>query len=1770
MGEFEAIHELLQLIGRLKKEREDLKNSLLEIWDKITDGRFFGSDSIYAVSQHLAQTEQIEADCKKNYAALYPEKELPDSVEELQEILEEAERNNEYKNSIALFLQFRLSDEKENEMLSVHKENLKMLGELRTPEDYKSRAGKYLDFISAYQETNPLQLVKYTQKLQGQFEDELISWIIFKKDEIEIVQEEDKKETQKKKAKKKKIEENRQEQNLQEKNAQEKEEQKKNTQSKDLQEKDTKEKDTKGKDVQEKDSKGKDVQKKDIHIQKENRQEELTAQEISGEIYPEEENCYQIMKEEGALRECKGKLEIFRSPRKEKKKFGVKEFKSDVGGPLEDLRKKILTETDSYGGVTIDYLEEIVQNTENGIILRECETLLNLGYLRKYAVSGMGELYVLSPRGCKAFFTKASAAFLGVGIKSEEPLAENEENAAVVKLLLFSLICYEFKNNGTKDMMVQHCSEEYFFISREKLNEEEDGPGIIYTALVTEKNDIGRYFAQLKEELEKEEYKEFVVAGINLEHSFQTAHAICRVFGEKISTECIYCYGFEEKEKIAFQEGAFPEKQTAVTKENEAGEEYTKEEQGEETDQTAQINKNYKKMLCADKVYCATAYLRAALENYSEFTPLYHKLAYAVNDPMEKCSYTSDKILNLYFNLYYKENSVSHEYFMVSALLRNYFNDHIGYDYHMQQLYDAAKGSTVFLNNDKLEKTAYELLEFKKELYSGIDKYAAYRSQDNIAWEAELAKITNQAKDYYSAYIANKSAEYAPHKRFLETRRIIFAPDGELGICLKAAADNDRELLPLVQDYLLRNYIKDKTIDAVNIEGEKIDEVMDKSWIEAAQYMRLVKKTSTLMSSLRMNLYKQILKIVTVLCDWVSLHENRGIEENDKGLARYKKTAGTLIEYISGAMEIEEENIRKNSKTSIGARVLLYTLKELKEKLDGSYQGQGKYFYVNFLKNNKVLLDTDFLPDMEYQISDLAGFSLTDRIARHAFEKETDMKERLAEIFDSGDDYGSAALIMEYLKETGAADDEEMSGYKIKESIEYARKNAVIKKNEFVENLELAQSYGQLENSSENKKEKMLQSVSEWYERTLTTNNFGFFASILVAYQSKIKQEARERETSIQRELNTYLELHEQKSEDIERIDKIRLMLAQQNYTVAEDLINRLINDETESELELLKTDYLQEFIDSYDYNYKSVSDSGKALRSINTARAKKDTKGGQRLLDSWMMNGGHLGEQRLAVFLENLGFLIAQVTEQKIINKIESYLVILKKPENGRKSNYKHPIAAFGSKATEDGFRVVCLYGKYDALRLTDVFKEIGNARHTIVLLDYALSLSDRRELARKAKMEVPEKIFGVIDRVLLMYLVNNYVETSINRMLMEIMMPYAYYQPYVVDSANIMPPEIFIGRKEELDKIESASGVNIVYGGRQLGKSALLSMAKNNINEDENGDRAVLVDIKGLDYEKAARKVSNALSDEGIFWEDYETGDWSQLARKIKQRLQDSADRIPYLLLLLDEADAFIESCEKVNYQPFDALKEVQSIGTDRFKFVVAGLRNIIRFKRDIALGNNSVLTHLDSVTVTPFNVMEAKELLQLPLFYLGFRFPEKEDALVSMILASTNYFPGLLQMYCAKLLEAMKKSDYAGYNESETPPYIIQEKHIKKVLSETGFQKSIREKFMITLKVDEDDYYYVIALLMAYLYHTRRDKNGYSPENIQRLGEEFHVEKIQKLTSEKTEALMEEMRELNVLRITAGNRYLFTRYSFFQMMGTRQQIEEEILKYMEGQNG
>lgn len=1190
----------------------------------------------------------------------------------------------------------------------------------------------------------------------------------------------------------------------------------------------------------------------------------------------------------------------------------------------------------------------------------------------------------------------------------------------------------------------------------------------------------------------------------------------------------------------------------------------------------------YKKILMTGKTYCACAYLKRLAELDASFKDEYLQLAYAVNDPLAACTYNSDQIANTYLADGYEHNS----YYLAAAILRNFYSNQCLYDYAIDSMMDSFAEDKLLVSNDKLKHLIDILRMFKKEHHCGMGRFADYKKSDIAALKAKLDIFAKRAMEQ-SKLASEQSYNVAiTNARFGKTLEYLFRGNSDLASFLDMIAEKEKDeaAIELMKQYLQEHFIKENAPVAVeNINSNKIDELIDIAWDVAGNLIRNKKKTSKLVSGPRVNLRHRLEEIGKLISEYlVTVEQINNADEDDKAYPAYQKaykTTSRLFQEIIAEYEAEAKQADKDYGYKL---VLIQTLKEIYAKMKGDNpEFTGKYFYLPFLGDSHVLLNADYQPEYR-DIKELPAMGTLARIEKHAFEggdMSVDLQVRLKGIMEkdtdivqsiiSDDNYGSLRLLTGYINDQQPGFEAEfMKNFRVAMALDFAKKQAKKEFEDFSDELALFQSYGQIDNTEENKKEIILQTAGLLYEAAQEDDNYGFFEKVLVEFKNKIQRDAVVQGDALKQNLENFLLAHQELKENEaanKLIERIRQCIDSQKYSSAEELLNRLENDDYESLQELEMKDYLQDFLNHYNNYIKSVANNDKTLRAqVKPYRtANKDTRAAERLLNAWPKGNNDIRPDEL---LSSLGFKLASVDKMdKVDGKFPSFFVKLQKALGGRVNNYNYPVPAFGSLGETDGFRIVYIFGAYDAERLVEIFNNIGDEKHTLIILDYALKESARRRLALLVKGKANCKIFAVLDRVVLKYLYDNYSEQTITKQLLHIIMPFAYYQPYVADSSKPMPSELFIGRKEELKKIKDVNGVNIVYGGRQLGKSALLMKAKKDIDKNESGDRAVYIDIKGRNYTETALKISEELVIADILEEKDITSDWRKLAMSIRMRLKDEAKPIHYFLLLLDEADAFLDSCKDVQYKPFDALKDIQAVGEGRFKFVVAGLRDVLRFEHEAALNDNSVLPQLSSMTVKPFKYAEAKELLEYPLSYLGFRFRDdvETDTLVSAILSHTNSFPGMLQLYCTKLIEAMKNG-YAGYKEAGTPPYYVSEDHIKKVLGEDNLQEEIRQKFFITLTVGSDNYYLLIAMITAYLY---KNDEGIcvTPNDVLIFAKDFEIKDIAALSPEKVTALMEEMRELNVLQHNGEHGYRFTHFSFFQMMGTKAYLEQELEKYM-----
>ena len=104
------------------------------------------------------------------------------------------------------------------------------------------------------------------------------------------------------------------------------------------------------------------------------------------------------------------------------------------------------------------------------------------------------------------------------------------------------------------------------------------------------------------------------------------------------------------------------------------------------------------------------------------------------------------------------------------------------------------------------------------------------------------------------------------------------------------------------------------------------------------------------------------------------------------------------------------------------------------------------------------------------------------------------------------------------------------------------------------------------------------------------------------------------------------------------------------------------------------------------------------------------------------------------------------------------------------------------------------------------------------------------------------------------------------------------------------------------------------------------------------------------------------------------------------------------------------------------------------------------------------------------------------------------------------------------------------------------------------------------MITLELDADNYYAIIALVVAYQYQYEQQRVvPVTLDTIRDVCAAYEVHKIADMRDKQLQALIDEMTDLNILHQEEGGKgYVFNRYNFYMMMGDWDDIERKLREY------
>ena len=644
----------------------------------------------------------------------------------------------------------------------------------------------------------------------------------------------------------------------------------------------------------------------------------------------------------------------------------------------------------------------------------------------------------------------------------------------------------------------------------------------------------------------------------------------------------------------------------------------------------------YKKILMTGKTYCACAYLKRLSELDASFKDEYLQLAYAVNDPLAACTYNSDQIANTYLADGYEHNS----YYLAAAILRNFYSNQCLYDYAIDSMMDSFAEDKLLVSNDKLKHLIDILRMFKKEHHCGMGKFADYKKSDIAALKAKLDIFAKRAMEQ-SKLASEQSYNVAiTNARFGKTLEYLFRGNSDLASFLDMIAEKEKDeaAIELMKQYLQEHFIKENAPVAVeNINSNKIDELIDIAWDVAGNLIRNKKKTSKLVSGPRVNLRHRLEEIGKLISEYlVTVEQINNADEDDKAYPAYQKaykTTSRLFQEIIAEYEAEAKQADKDYGYKL---VLIQTLKEIYAKMKGDNpEFTGKYFYLPFLGDSHVLLNANYQPEYR-DIKELPAMGTLARIEKHAFEggdMSVDLQVRLKGIMEkdtdivqsiiSDDNYGSLRLLTGYINDQQPGFEAEfMKNFRVAMALDFAKKQAKKEFEDFSDELALFQSYGQIDNTEENKKEIILQTAGLLYEAAQEDDNYGFFEKVLVEFKNKIQRDAVVQGDALKQNLENFLLAHQELKENEaanKLIERIRQCIDSQKYSSAEELLNRLENDDYESLQELEMKDYLQDFLNHYNNYIKSVANNDKTLRAqVKPYRtANKDTRAAERLLNA-------------------------------------------------------------------------------------------------------------------------------------------------------------------------------------------------------------------------------------------------------------------------------------------------------------------------------------------------------------------------------------------------------------------------------------------------------------------------------------------------------------------------------------------------------------------------
>jgi hypothetical protein len=394
----------------------------------------------------------------------------------------------------------------------------------------------------------------------------------------------------------------------------------------------------------------------------------------------------------------------------------------------------------------------------------------------------------------------------------------------------------------------------------------------------------------------------------------------------------------------------------------------------------------------------------------------------------------------------------------------------------------------------------------------------------------------------------------------------------------------------------------------------------------------------------------------------------------------------------------------------------------------------------------------------------------------------------------------------------------------------------------------------------------------------------------------------------------------------------------------------------------------------------------------------------------------------------------------------------------------------------------------------------------------------------------------------------------------------------------------ELFRGRQGIIDELTSPGGKTVLFSGRMMGKSSVLSRIRDRIAaspEDEAGVCVLLSAATGELLDPLVNRLIELLPDRD---RGTTRDEWKRLAESPKDKPAERDDKNrgklrllrrvietlcarARLIILIDEADNFAKRDSGKDRELSLAwlLRDLENHDQKRLRIVFAGFQTL---HHEVIAANGAFANWFGQLQLGPLERDEAISLIKEPLADFGVQFVS--DAGIERILEFSGGYPLLIQEVCSRLMEQAM---------ARRPPQIKPSDEV--VTLRAGDvelvcrDEALRTRLHQVLSLNLDEYPRLKLVTYLILQAGMYSPSGVDPgqadaftlENVQSMLVEWYGDKLSEYFSESSlPGLIEELQSLGLIAGGKDGGYRFLNRTFAGMLRDNPNFDIELLNLLE----